>query len=387
MKRTYDVVIVGGGAVGLSIALRLARAKLDVVVLEKGPVGREASWAGAGLLSPLDAVASSPAGLFHDHSLIMFEEFCARLQEDSGIDPEFNRCGEIHLLSDEEELEQARQLIRDRDHWFPGSSDPAFEWVESSQIHRLDPRIEWGGIGAFFSRFSAQCRTTRFMAALAASCRRAGATLIEGCMVESLIGDEPGLIDNHVIQGVRTPIGEFSAEHVIVAAGAWSSEFSPRLASVTPVRPVRGQMILLQSQPGWLQVAVSHRHKYLVPRRDGRILLGATLEAQAGFTKRVTPRGMAELIDAASAMCPTINGLAVESNWSGLRPGTPDGLPHIGRLGTGLIVATGHYRTGLTLAPATAEAVEALLESRTLPVPLDFCRPGRGPQLVSPSAG
>ena len=382
MKTAYDVVVIGGGVVGLSVARTLARTSYSVAVLEKGAVGREASWAGAGLLSPLDVVDPSPVVGFHDYSLLKFETFCRELREESGIDPEFQRCGEYQFLFDESDIEQAVALRASFGDRLSELGSPPLELIDGNEARSREPRLAPGVQSVLVCRHTAQCRTTRLMAALATSCRSHGVDLIEGCAAESLLcrPDVESVSvedDSLCVEGVVTASGRIAARWVVLAAGSWSSEIANWLGRLVPVYPVRGQMILLKTKPGWLGRIVTRQNKYLVPRNDGRILLGATVEPESGFSKRVTPHGMSSLIAAAQTMCPSVSELEVEANWSGLRPGTPDGLPHIGKVRAGLLAATGHFRTGLTLAPATADSICALVSGEPMPMSLDFCRPGR----------
>ncbi len=181
------------------------------------------------------------------------------------------------------------------------------------------------------------------------------------------------------VVGVRTEKDAFYSDAVVLCAGAWSSQICERLRTLMPVHPVKGQIVLLKLESRPFGPVISHGKEYLVARRDGHVLMGSTEEPEALFNKRSTAAGVSRLIDMALRHVPSLAQGSVVGTWAGLRPGTPDDRPYIGPVPEydGLIAATGHFRSGLILAPSTAEAVECMLDGRNYAIDLSVCRPGR----------
>jgi glycine oxidase len=298
-----DVVVVGAGVIGMTTALELARSGLNVCVIERGLAGREASWAAGGILSPLPPDQPVPEiRELLDESLALFPDYCAALLERTGIDPEFWRCGAVVLDIDGK---------HERERWFPDVS---------------------------------QVRNPRLLKALVLALQHEGVSLIEQTPVLGwqLEGDR--------LTGVTTAQGTIACDQAVAAAGAWTGQ----LAQVQ-ISPVKGQMLLLRGEPGVLDHIRMDHEAYVVPRRDGGILIGSTLE-DAGFD--VTPTGQARdyLLSCAVRLWPGAARLSVERHWAGLRP-RPAGLaPMIGPASQieGLFINTGHHRLGVTLSLASA---------------------------------
>jgi glycine oxidase len=209
--------------------------------------------------------------------------------------------------------------------------------------------------------------------ALRLACERAGVTISHHCTVEDVV------TAGAIVTGVRTETETIHCGRVIICAGAWSSCINPHLETVIPVFPVRGQMVLLRVEQTPFHRVICCGRTYLVPRRDGLVLLGATEEPDAGFTQRNTARGIASLIESGLRLVPSLQDAAVQATWAGLRPGTPDDRPYLGRVPgmRGLYAATGHFRSGLTLAPLTAEALSAIVSERDFAIDLTPLRPAR----------
>lgn len=336
--------------------------------------GAEASWAGAGILSALDPRRGDALARLRDRSLALYPAFCAALHAESGIDPEYEQCGELGLLLSGDEVPAARSLHRAAEHSGDHSHPPSFEFLEGDQVSRLEPRVSQAIHGAVFCRDTAQVRNPRLLQALRAACINVGVEIREGTAVRGLSAANGARVD-----GVVTDHATIAADRVVLCAGAWSSALHPRLATLMPVHPVRGQMVLLQFDRRLFGPVISHGKIYIVPRRDGLVLIGSTEEPEAGFRCRNTAKGIAHLLESAMTLVPTLDSAGVLTMWAGLRPGTPDDKPYLGAVPgmDGLIAATGHYRTGLTLAPVTAEAIVALIENCSYDIDLKSCRPGR----------
>ena len=351
-----DLAIVGGGAIGLSLAWR-ARAKgLSVTVLEGETVGRGTSYVAAGMLAPVAEVEFGDAGQamleLGLRSAEMWPAFAAELERESGEEVGLRRTGTLLVARDEDEARELERQIAWRDSLglrttrLRGSEarerEPALAptmrlALEAPEDHSVDPR--------------------RVLVALRRACERAGVTLREHAPVRGVELDDSGAR----VTGVALEDGELvPAHHLVIAAGAWSGALGglPPQAGV-PGRPVKGQILRLRDPagPGLLQRVVRFEGGYLVPRGDGRYVLGATVE-ERGFEEHATAGGVYELLREAHELLPGVSELRIEELCVGLRPGTPDNVPVIGPGALeGLTWATGHHRNGILLAPLTAELV------------------------------
>ena len=344
-----DVIIVGGGVIGCSIALKLLEAGLSVAVIERGRVGCEASRAAAGMLAAQSETSS--VGPFFDlclRSRSMYREFGAHLTELSEIDVEYNDEGLLCVTLEGEDPESMQ--------WVSWQTDAglALERLTAGAIREFEPAVAESVSGAVFVPGDHQVENRRLMDALDISIKRAGVELIEGATVSAL-----STAGSRVI-GVVSGGQRLDAGIVVVAAGAWSGKLLEPLGINVKVEPARGQMIAVKGRGCPIKRVVHSRKVYLVPRHDGRILIGATVE-YAGFEKAVTANGISSLLSAALEVAPSLRDFEVTETWSGLRPDTGDHLPVMGRSVDGLVLATGHFRNGILLAPVTAELIADLV--------------------------
>ncbi|MEX1184736.1 MAG: glycine oxidase ThiO, partial [Gemmatimonadota bacterium] len=361
-----DVVVVGAGVIGCSIARELARRGAGVIVLERDVPGRGATWAAGGMLSPLtEASEGGPLLELGDESLRLYPAFAAALLGETGIDVEYRTGGKL-----EASLHGADAGLRS----FAASPLAArFESVlmDGDAARRLEPSLSAHVTAAVLVERDHRINNRLLAEATSAAARSAGAVLRTGCAVEAL------LIREGAVTGVRLASGEeIDAGTVVLAAGAWSAKLEG-LPRRLPVVPVRGQMFAVDTHaaawphalPGRVLAAADC---YIIPREDGRLVIGATVE-HAGFAAGPTPYGIAALLTAAIAVVPAVAELPLVETWSGFRPGTPDDLPIIGADADvrGLIYATGHYRNGILLAPITAHCIAALLSGDAPPVLID----------------
>jgi len=349
-----DVIIVGGGVIGCSVALKLAEAGLGVTVFERGRVGCEASRAAAGMLAAQSE--TTVAGPFSDlclQSRSMYRKFADHLTEASGIDVEYDDSGLLFVMFDDED--STTQWVSSRPE-----AGAELERLSASTVRELEPAVAESAAGAVFVRGDHQIENRRLMDALGVAIRRAGVRVVEGVEISALT-TERGRVTGVVSDGDRIAAGV-----VIVAGGAWSSRLIEPLGLKGSVVPARGQMIALKGQGCSINRVLHSSKVYLVPRRDGRILIGATVE-YAGFEKAVTVEGVRSLLSAATELVPSLMDLQIVEMWSGLRPDTVDHLPILGPAGVeGLVIATGHFRNGILLAPVTAELLsELILTGRT----------------------
>ena len=368
-----NVVVIGGGVVGCTTAYRLARAGLTVTVVERGACGREASWAGAGILVPGSEARHDPLAAMRRASVARYPALAAELAERSGIDPQYIICGCLDLITDDNQDVAADREVAAAAGRTIASGEPAIERLTRDQARELEPEITRRIRGALHVREVAQVRNPRLMAALRGACLQLGVRIREHTPVIDLV------VEGSRVTGVLTPDGTLSADRVVLAAGAWSGRIGRRLEGLIKVYPVRGQIVLLEMTPRPFTRVIEHGKCYLVCRVDGRILVGATEEHESGFDKRNTAGGVGNLLELAERFVPTLKNATLIRSWAGLRPGTPDSKPYIGPVPglEGLIAATGHFRSGLTLAPITADLVTQLITGTTPEFDLTPFLPGR----------
>ncbi len=337
-------LILGGGLNGLFSAYLLKLAGLEVRVLEQAACGRESSWAGAGILSTLLPWNYGPdVNVLARRGRELWPVWAERLRLASGIDPEYRVCGMAVL---EEEQRDAALA------WCAAHGEVA---VSLTEFPRSTPlfRGELGDLAhGLWLPEVAQARNPRLVQALRAAALRAGVVIDENTPATRL------LTGNGKVIGVATPRGIFAADNVVVAAGAWSGELLAGLGHAPEIYPVRGQIVLFKAEPGLLPCVVYRNGHYLVPRVDGHILAGSTLE-QAGFDKTTTLRARRELLGFARSVLPALRHAPVVAQWSGLRPGSPGNLPTIDRHPEldNLYVNSGHFRYGVTMVPASGEVL------------------------------
>lgn len=367
MKRnSADVVVVGGGAIGCAIARELAGQGTSVIVIERDSPGRRATWAAAGMLSPLgEALDGGPFLELADESLTRFARFAQALRDESGIDVEYRTSGRLQVSLGDADAELDRIAAA------PAASRFGVSRMDAAAARRLEPALSDDVTGAVLIDRDHRVNNRLLAQALLASATAAGAVFRTGSPVTRLV--ERG----GSIAGVRLASGEqIDAQHVVLAAGAWTGQIDG-LPRDVPLRPIKGQMFAVDgraraasrpSQPLLTRVIFS-RGCYIIPRDDGRLLAGATVE-DVGFRKGPTPRGIAGLMAAAAAVLPIVQDLPLVETWAGFRPATPDHMPVIGADPdlSGLIYATGHYRNGILLAPITAACVAALIDGANPPV-------------------
>jgi glycine oxidase len=354
-RRPGKIAIVGGGVIGLSIGWRLAAAGCVVEIFERGTAGRGASWAAAGMLAAGSEVEPGESALFalSRRSQSLWPAFAAELGEASGIDVELRSEGTLSVALSQDELARLRQTFALQQRLGVDSG-----WLSRAEALEREPCLNPRLAGAVLAAGDHQVENRRLVEALRLAFARAGGSLHED-MGDVAIRSESGRAIGVTAGGVDHP-----AEIVIAAAGAWTPDV-PGLppAACPPVRPVKGQMLALAMDPAapilrhvlWTQKA------YLVPRRDGRLLIGATTE-ERGFDGTLTAGGMLGLLESAWRALPGIEELPIVETWVGFRPGSRDDAPILGLTGiAGLILATGHHRNGILLTPITADAIAALV--------------------------
>ncbi|MCS6851505.1 MAG: glycine oxidase ThiO [Gemmataceae bacterium] len=364
MATSPDVLILGGGVIGLTTAYFLAKAGLSVEVVDQGDFGRESSWAGAGIIPPGNpATARTPLEQLRAFSATRFPSLSAELREQTGIDNGYLRCGGLLLLA---------PGTRPDDEWH--AEGIAFQRLGPEQARALEPALAAENTEVIFLPDMAQLRNPRHLRALEAACAVRGVGLRPGCPIHELhrVGDR--------VLAARGPLGEWHAGQFLIATGAWSDSLLAPLGWRPGIRPIRGQIALLHAAPPLLRRIVIDAARYLVPRPDGRVLVGST-EEDVGFDRRTTAAAIADLIGLAVRWVPGLASAALERCWAGLRPGSPDGWPFLGPVPgwRNVWVAAGHFRSGIHLSPATAQLMLELLRGQTPSLPVEPFRLDRRP--------
>ena len=351
MAKQQQVVIVGGGVIGLLTAFNLASAGQQVVLLERSNVGQESSWAGGGIVSPLYPWRYSPAVTALAHwSQDFYPQLAEHLYTATGIDPEVHTTGLYWLDLDDE----AEALAWARREQRPLSA------VDISAAHDAVPVLGSGFARAIYMADVANVRNPRLIKSLKAALSLLPAvTIHEHCEVSGFIREGERVL------GVQTSLGEIRSDQVVLAAGAWSGELLQSLGLALPVEPVKGQMILYKCASDFLSCMVLAKGRYAIPRRDGHILVGSTLEHE-GFDKTPTSSALESLKASAVELIPALAQAEVVGHWAGLRPGSPEGIPYIGPVPgqAGVWLNCGHYRNGLVLAPASCQLFADLMLGR-----------------------
>ena len=340
-----DVIIIGGGVIGLSMAWELAGQGASVRVLEQGQFGKEASWAGAGMLPPGNPEwATTPDARLRSASHVLWPNWAEILLQETGIDNGYSRTGGLEVRSNGSEL--AAEVTAWR------AEGVQVEVPKPGELRDRFPALNPNITSSYFLPDFGQIRNPRHLKALVSACAARGVDLRAGCPV---VGFDHSA---NRIAAARTPAEEHRAAEFVVAGGAWSRELLRQAGHDISIEPVRGQIVLLEARPLPFRCVIQSGLRYLVPRADGRILIGST-EEHVGFDKRNTAEAVSDLIDFARGIVPALGAARFERCWSGLRPHATNGLPHIGRLPetANLSVAAGHFRAGLQLSPITAVKV------------------------------
>jgi glycine oxidase len=339
--KTWDIIIIGGGIIGLSLALALRRRGATVLVVERGEPGREASHAAGGML--VDSGLETPAALqpLATGSARMYPEFAKDLELDSGVHVDLRDNGTIMFPSSEHAHEASA---------FSATS------LSPASLAELEPALSETKHPAFYLKERSVDPRVLTTAAWKAA-RHRGIDFSTGDEVTAVT-----IVDGRAA-GVKTIKTAFHAAKVVNCAGAWSGKIGPYRF---PTRPVKGQMLcLLMPSRNLLKRVIRSPQAYLIPRTDGRLLVGATVE-EAGFDKRTDIATMQRFHRTAVNLVPELRNGKILEDWAGLRPGTPDALPILGPTATpGYYVATGHFRDGILLAPITAEVMAAAIEGRS----------------------
>lgn len=363
---TADVVVIGAGVQGCAVAWRLAQAGRDVLVLERSIPGAEASSAAGGILSP--GVEALEPGPFHDlgrASLARYPAFVAELEAATGVALGLRRGGTLEVALDD----QHARVLAGRAARLEKAGLPVTV-LDDAEVRRLEPGLSPEARGALWFEDEASLDPRLLGRALAIAAQRAGARFLTGQV--RAIRHEGGRV-----VGVDHEGGPVDAPVVVLAAGSWSLQVAGHGLPAGAVRPVRGQIALLDTRPPLLSRVIFSGHGYVVPRADGRVLCGSTME-EVGFEKAVTAAGLHHVLAVGMGIAPALGRAPVVETWSNFRPASPDGEPILGPGAVpGLLYATGHTRNGILLCPITADAVAACALGTRPPVDLTPFSPTR----------
>lgn len=345
-----DILVIGGGIIGLATARELANSGAQVTLVEMNETGRESSWAGGGILSPLypwrfdDAVTALASW-----SQRAYPALCTELRDTTEVDSQQVESGLLILDQTEEEEDALAWAQR---------FGAEIRITGGDQLHALEPELAIRAERALWMPRIGQVRNPRLTQALRRSIEDR-VQIREHEQVLDLV------TENGRITGVRTKREQIAASTVIVCTGAWTAELLERLGTKPDIRPIRGQMMLFYAEPGVIQHISLYRDRYVIPRLDGRVLIGSTLE-DAGFAKVTTVEAKEELYRTAVEMFPVLKHTPIEQHWAGLRPSSPSGIPFIGPYPEvdGLFINAGHFRNGVVTGAASARLMADLVLGR-----------------------
>jgi glycine oxidase len=365
MKK-FDVAIAGGGVIGSAIALELARAGLRVGIFDRQQLGQEASWASAGILSPAPEnpgmLAMVPLG---KASMALYPEFVAAVEEISGKSTGFRPKGTLEALFSRDAKEELSTIIA-LHHGLGLQAEP----LRAADARELEPALSEEVAVAVLRPEEASVDNRLLTAAILEAAQRSGAEISAGNGAKG-IWREGNRCAGLLLQNERV-----EAKWTIIAAGCFSGAVEG-IAPYAPVRPAKGQMVALRGDELKIERVLWSEKIYLVPRNDGRIVAGATVE-YAGFDKRVTAGGIDKILAAAIELAPGLANARIEETWAGLRPDSPDHLPILGPTDIdGLLMATGHFRSGILLTPITARLLREWITEQRASVDWDRFSPMR----------
>lgn len=348
-----DVAVIGAGIIGLAVAFELAGRGASVRVYDTHEPAKAASWAAAGMLAPrTEHLPDAPLRQICEESLALYSDFVESVSSAGGVDPHLRLDGILHAAYSEDSFAQLQswqgELHAQGHH---------AQVLSREETLRTEPALGKHIAGALLVHGEGQIDNRRLGRALAAACVARGVRVHSG--VKSLALE----CDSRRVLGIRSDLGYVAVNAVVNAAGAWAAHVHGVPEDCVPqVHPVKGEMLAIEIPAGFMRLTTWIPHGYLVPRSDGRLLVGATAK-DAGFDTRVTAGGIEALLHAAVTAVPALREFTVSETWAGLRPGTPDERPFLGATPLqGYFLACGHYRNGILLAPATARLLADALE-------------------------
>jgi len=358
VENSFDVAIIGGGINGSSIAYQLAKLGKKVIIIEKERLACEASSAAAGMLAAQAEIEQDgPLFQLALKSQAMFSTLASELFEYTGIDIEFVDKGMLKIAETEEIALEVKKQVTFQRNW-----DPTIKWLDAKEIREIEPALSPSVSGGMYLPNDGHVQPAKLTQAFAKAAVYFGAVIRENTEVLSFINE------NGQVKGVKTTNGVIHCEQVVIATGAWAAKLMRESGLDISVYPVKGECFSIRTEKPIINTTIfSDKRCYLVPKRNGEIYIGATM-IENTFDKKVTPGGMATLIERATQLVPQIKDAPWERVWAGIRPQTGDGLPYMGEHPSwkGLFVAAGHFRNGILLSPMTGKLVADLVAGRLL---------------------
>lgn len=347
---SVDMLIIGGGIIGMLTARELRLAGAEVTVIERVNTGRESSWAGGGIISPLYPWRYDPS-ITHlaAWSQAHYRQLSETLAEETGIDPEWTKSG-LLLLSPAEEKAA---------HEWGERFGNRVEIIDRQELSDCEPALAKPAESAIWMSEVAQVRNPRLVRALRKNIEQLGVPIIEHNRVRKIV------FEKDRVSGVLTGAEKLAVKRLVICAGAWTGQLLSGILNPPQIEPVLGQMILFRARPGLVSRITLEQDRYIIPRRDGRVLFGSTLE-YTGFEKRTTVSVRDKLHDIAVSRFPVLKPFPIEHHWAGLRPFSPKGIPYLGQhpIVEGLYVNAGHFRNGVVLGPASARLIADIILGR-----------------------
>ena len=367
MEASTDIVIVGGGVIGCAIAYYLRKAGREVMVVDQGEIGAQASSAAAGLLAPLGSLdGPGPLADFLLASYSMLPELVAELEEASGIAMEYERTGALRIVRDPKNIANLRKRMRE---WQPLGLE--MQWLTGEEARQREPLLASDVCAAIYAPGESQIKAPLVVKAFAQGAANLGASFHSHTEILGVWG-----LDNRVT-GVYTAQGEMiTCEHLVVASGAWAAQCGTWFDFPLPVSPQRGQILALKQPAQPLRHILFGEAIYLAPKQNGTVVVGATKE-EVGFDKHLTAGGIGWLLNTAIRLVPQLDRCTIDQMWAGLRPYTPDHLPILGTIPhwENVTLAVGHGSVGIMLSAITGKSIAELVVT------------GRTPEIIRAFAG
>lgn len=346
-----NCLVIGGGIIGLSLAYELSRRGVAVTLVEQGEWGGQASSAAAGMLAPLKEFAEpGPLLDLGLHAVRLYPEWVRELEDLTGRDVQLSLDGLVTVA-----LEGEEEGLAAKYRWQKAAGYDV-HWLEGKEVRELEPLLTERIAAAVYSPGEGHVNNRLLLQALVTACRLQGVQMLAGCVVSKLA------VHAGRVVGAETTAGSLRADQTVVCSGAWAGIMLEMLGVSIPLRPVRGQVAAVSSAGIPLRKVVFGSSGYLTPKKDGKIVLGAT-EDESGFQREVTLAGLANVLQGVMPYVPALHDAAFLEAWAGLRPATADGKPLLGSVPgwDGLYLAGGHFRNGILLSPVTAKTMADLL--------------------------